>query len=272
MNCTLFKRSAALFICIILISASFLSTNAQISGKDYRVEELKMNVTLPQTMLAITRDSTKEDTYFATFAETYNDNMTYFNDADVYLMGKTLDKRLTIVLTMTQDNNSKDIYNYKFLSKDELKKIQDGYMSSGIYTSCTEDELGDMTFLDFIIDYKSDGNEVYGAYSNTVVNGMIVNFTFASANGKLTSDDYKTIQEILSSVKFDKIYDKSAINDSVYKIILFVILTIAAISAIAFIVFTIIKKKNSSKHKHEKLIQQLNHEHGFKPKQNQNLL
>ena len=177
-------------------------------GGTYNIKELTMSLNLPNNMLAVTRDSNREDPYFSVFDESFDDVMKEFSESDIYLKGITSDKKFSVVITMKSDSNSKEIENYNLLNSEQLETIEKSFLEDNMYTDCSKDIVNENVFLNFLIEYEKNSKTINAAQSNTIANGMNINLMFQSADGSLTTDDYQTITQMLKSIKFEKVEAK----------------------------------------------------------------
>lgn len=249
-------------LCCVLIAALPLSVAAATDDEatastSIYVKELDMSITLPNNMIAVTRQSNSNDPYFAMF-ESYDDTQSYFQSADCYLTAKTLDKRISLAVTMTKDENSIAIDDYGKLKSNELETIKQSYMQSGMYTESQTLKYSGVTFLEFLMNYKNGNTPVYGICCNTVVNGMIINLTFATAKGVPTAEENTLIHSIMGTVSFGNgpsFWDAE-------KIIIASVIG-AVLIAIIVVLVIIIKRYKSPQKKHERIMNRLNEEYGI---------
>ena len=248
-------------LCCVLIAALPLSVTAatddEAASTSIYVKELDMSITLPNNMIAATRQSSGNDPYFAVF-ESYDDVQSYFQSADCYLTAKTLDKRISLAVTMTKDENSIAIDDYGKLKSNELETIKQSYMQSGMYTESRTLKYSGVTFLEFLMNYKNGNTPVYGICCNTVVNGMIINLTFATANGVPTAEENTFIHSVMETVSFG---NGPAFWDT-EKIIIASVIG-AVLIAIIVVLVIIIKRYKSPQKKHERIMNRLNEEYGI---------
>ena len=255
-------KTICVLLCCVLTSALPLSVTAATddeaaAGTTIYVKELDMSITLPNNMAAVTRQSNSNDAYFAMF-ESYDDVQAYFQSADCYLTAKTIDKRISLAVTMTKDENSIAIDDYGKLKNNELETIKQSYMQSGMYTESRTLKYSGVTFLEFLMNYKNGNTPVYGICCNTVVNGMIINLTFATANGVPTAEENTFIHSVMETVSFG---NGPAFWDT-EKIIIASVIG-AVVIAIIVVLVIIIKRYKSPQKKHERIMNRLNEEYGI---------
>lgn len=246
-----------LLTAVLPLSVTAATDDEAAAGTSIYVKELDMSITLPDNMIAVTRQSSSNDPYFAMF-ESYNDVQAYFQSADCYMMAKTLDKRISLAVTMTKDENSIAIDDYGKLKNNELETIKQSYMQSGMYAESQTLKYSGVTFLEFLMNYKNGNTPVYGICCNTVVNGMIINLTFATANGIPTAEENTFIHSVMGTVSLG---NGPAFWDA-EKIIIVSVIGVAVIAIIAVLVI-LIKRYRSPQKKHERIMNRLNEEYGI---------
>lgn len=203
-------RIFSFFIIIFILASVLFSISAL--GNEYRINDMEMNIMLPDNMLAITRNSSPTDLYFETYHEPYEKpsqafekSMTMFKQKNIYLFGRSDDNQLKVTVTMISDESSLDIFNYNFLNKKSIDELKDRFLATGKYTQCQREAHGDFLFLDLSMD--SEETDAFIAQSNTIINGMNINFIFESTE-PINSEHLRIIKEILQNIKFDQILPK----------------------------------------------------------------
>lgn len=199
------KRSVSLLLAILtlILTITFSVFTVSAAETDYYIEELKMNITLPDDMIAVTRQSPETDKYYSIFGIDYELAKAEFEKENIYL--RAMDEKSTRVLnvTMLSDEQSAKIGDYSNLTDDQLLDVQTLLLQQESYTSCTIERYDKNIFMN--LQYTTDikGNTVYVTQYNTVVAGNYINITLIPADGNaLTSDDYQMLTQAISSVDF----------------------------------------------------------------------
>ncbi|MDR0914108.1 MAG: hypothetical protein LBM65_02945 [Oscillospiraceae bacterium] len=238
-----FKKAVVLFLAAVILFVVFCVPASAADGKVYSIADTEVNfkITLPDNMLAATRDTPKSDPYFSEFELDYEQERSEFFDKNIYLQGGRTDESLSLTVTVTSDADSAEMLNYSYLETSKLNAILQNQLDYNIYTSGTVGHYGkngEFVFLDFILETEQDGQTVYAASSNTVVNGMNIVFVFESKKGMLAEADYITIKGVLNSLQFERIVtpitENSAGNAAVW---LLVIAILAALGVGGFLVY-----------------------------------
>lgn len=246
------KKITAILCALILIFCSAAVCGA--ASKRYTVKELDdMILYLPDDMSAITRSSNEGDRYFSVFGLDYDSTMQNFKNGDIYLQGMDNVAALTVTVTMTQTSESKGIGNYNLLDEEHLGEISTNFLSQSEYTECTADSAGEVVWLYFNTNVKSNGLSIKAYQANTVYDGMSINITLQRNSGNVTAQDYQTFTQIVSSVDFlnegfaggTVVY--IIIGASIAAILLVIVLTVAVKRV----------KKRRRKEKNNKIIEEL---------------
>ncbi len=221
---------AALLILICSISVCCAA------GSQYVINELdKMNITLPDTMTAATRNSSQADKYFSVFGLDYDTVMQNFEDGNIYLQGMNTESLLTLTVTMTKSSESEEIANYNLLSQEKLAEIEGNFLNQSEYTSCTPDEAADgkAVWLLFSTNVSTNGSDIKAYQAHTVYDGMSINITLQRNGSNVSPSDYTIFSGIVSSVSFGiensngYLFPVILIGGGVVLVVLIVILVIA---------------------------------------------
>ncbi len=173
------------------------------AGNHFYIPEIKMNIQLPEEMIAITRESPETDKYFSVFGLDYQATMAQFESANIYLQGMYSDSSRVITVTSASDNDSKSIDNYNKLSDEQLVDVQKSFLAQPEYTSCNIQRYNDYVYMDLQVKTQSGDTTVYAAQCNTVVNGNNITITLQPSQGsELTNADYNIFGQVISSVDF----------------------------------------------------------------------
>ena len=215
----------SLLVCVVLLLCSVFSVGA-IDDK-YEIGELGLSIKLPREYSVITRTTAQDDEVFSKLSLDYNETMTAFNAAHIYLQGVSEDQILKITLTGTSDKNSEAINNYSDLSSSERKTVTEAFLSDQMYTSGNEVKHNGNIYIDLRFARKTPVGTIYGYQCHTVVNGMNVNLTMQKDNEDLTADEIKVITNIANSIKFNKIKRNSSLAFDWWRILLWILVLVA---------------------------------------------
>lgn len=248
------KGFFAIFVSAVLIILTVLTCNA--AGTKIIIEQIDdMTIQLPDDMLGITRESKSTDKYFSVFGLDYDSTMTDFRNSDIFMQAMDNRAATTVTVTMTRNSDSEDIKNYKRLSDEKLYEVIDSFISQGEYISCTPDQAQEIVWLMFDLNVSNGSEKIKAFQANTVYDGMSINVTIQHNGGNVTPADYKTLQDILSTVTFKS----SAAADSDFT--LYIYIGIAALVVVLFIIVMAAGKKSNSnnkkKSKNDRIIREL---------------
>lgn len=245
------KRAGALFLCTFVLLCSTVTYFAE---GGYTVSQLDdMVISLPDNMLAVTRDNKNTDKYFSVFGLDYDTTMENFKSSDIYLQGMDTSSKLTMTVTMTKTNESQGIVNYNLLADDKLTQVKNNFLNQGEYVSCTPDQTDKLVWLYFNVNVQNNGKPIKAYLANTVYDGMSINITIQRNSGDVKPEDYATLANSVSSVYFKS-------NGNSGSVIPFIV-GATAILLIAGIVVAVIlikkAKKRGKREKNDKILEEL---------------
>lgn len=215
----------SVLVCIVLMMLSVLPAVAL--DNKYEMDELGMSIKIPKEYYVITRESTEQDAVFADLGLDYNDTMTAFSAADIYLQAISEDRLLKVTLSMNSNENSKAINNYSQLTEAQRQTALDTFLSDSTYTSGKMIKHNGIIFFDLELLQKSQDMTIYGYQCHTVVNGMDINLTLQKGDEQLTADEIKVVTNIANSIDFDKIIDNKGIELDWWRILLWIVIIVA---------------------------------------------
>ena len=220
-------------ILLCSVSSAFAEDSVQ-----FDIEEAGVSLLLPNDMEVITRQ-TPTDSELFTKHQTTLDNLI---DYGIYLQGFSKDDTQVLTVTVSEDANSKNVYNYSLLSEEQIDSIKQSYVNSGNCSSCSVDTYNDIVYFNSIISQKDDSDEtVYIEQADTVVNGKYVHFVLQSQNGDIDNADTAFVNSLLENAKFRIIPQTDA--DKNVLILIWGIVGILVIIILVLIIAMIIRKK-----------------------------
>lgn len=246
----LLKRFTAVALSTLVLLSSVATCFAE--SINYTISEIdNMAITLPNTMTGITRESSDTDKYFSVFGLNYEDTMNKIKSNDIYFQAMNSDTSLTLTVSMTKTDQSKNIRSYKNLDSSKLAEIKDNFLKQEEYQACTADEAGSITWLVFQISVVNDGKNIKAYQANTVYDGMSVNVTLQRNGGNVNTDDYAMFSSILSQIAFKKGENTLPIVGIIIGIVLILLILVLAF------IFIRKLKKHSKKAKNNKVLDEL---------------
>lgn len=266
-------RLVSLFFSVIMLT--FLSSFTAFAAENhYFIEQLHLNIDLPEEMLAITRESPETNKYFSVFGLDYESTMSEFENNNIYLQGMYEDSSKILTITMVSDENSRNIGNYNALSDDQLIDVEDSFLSEQEYSSCTIQLYNDYVFMELQFKTEADGKTVYATQCNTVVDGNNITLTLQPSNGnELTNEDYQIMSEILQSVEFSDRNTQTVFRIVEEPVFWYCVIAGVAVLAVVIIVIFVVKRNKSLKKsqntekkiKNQQLLQELAQEFSSNP-------
>lgn len=242
----------------VLIMLSSLAVTAFAESTSYEIDELFMSISIPNEMLAITRDSEKTDSYFSKFGLDYKETMNMFKDGNIYLQAMKDDGSLTLTVTMDEDQNSRNINNYNRLDDSDLKDIMNKYLNDEAYKSGTIVESNGVKYIYLTVSTKSGKKIIQAQQYCTVTNGMSIVITLdAPAGHKLTSDD----RDLLSNVIKNTYIADNNFFEKYKEIIIYGGITLFGVAVAVFVLIFLLKKFRNPNRKNDRIVHDLAHEH-----------
>ena len=117
-----FVKALAVFALVAALISAFLIP-ASAMDNTYSFDEFGMSMKLPKSYYVITRDTPRGDEVFTKVGLDYDETMTAFRNADIYLRAYDPDKVIQLSMTVTKDENSRTVNNYLPLQTARLSPI-----------------------------------------------------------------------------------------------------------------------------------------------------
>lgn len=213
---------------VVLCAVILLCCGVSASALDdkYTIDELGLSIKIPKKYYVVTRTLEREDEVFSQLKLDYDETMTAFSAADIYLQAISDDGLLKITLTEISDENSKAINNYSELSEIERKQVLDSFMNSGSYTSGVELKHNGNIYFDMAFSTPVNDFVIYCYQCNTVVNGMNINLTLQKNEEELTADEIKIVTDMANTISFDKITLKTGPSFEWWRFLLWIVILV----------------------------------------------
>ena len=200
-------RTSNILISMITVVALILCFAVSTSALDdkYTFDDIGMSVKIPKNLIVITKDSEKTDEAFIKAGLDYDETITAFSAAHIYLQALEPDGVYRITLTVSSDDAGKSINNYSDLSAQQREEIIKNFLSDPMCTSAVEIKHGGNIFFDLTLESSEDGEPVYINQCNTVINGLNINLTLRKSTEAIMGDEAKILTNIANSMAFEKI-------------------------------------------------------------------
>lgn len=226
------RNTLTVILCLLMTLGCVITACAE--NIDYDLKELKMTISVPDSMAVRTKENSDS------LADT------------IYLEATSADASLTISVSMIQNEKTQEVFSFQNMSNSAFADYKEQMLQNDGYIECKEGEYGGVTFLDFSQKYTTDaGVEIYGKHSVTLVNGMSISVASQSAGDSFTSDELNLIKGCLESIRFD--YVKTEETATSFWTVFIWIMAILLVLGIGFLVFSYYMGKRSADKKREAL-------------------
>ena len=259
MSITFTRRLVAAGLCVLMCAAACLTVFA--AGNTITIKECDdLQITLPETMTAVTRSSNSDDPYFAKHGLSFSEVQEMFLKDDTYL--QAMDDNNTVTLTLSySDATTAD---FSTFSSAELAEVARNFVGQRnenvIFNSSTLDEVGkDVVWLYFNITVHDDqtGTDKKQAQATTVHGGKSVVLTMLRNDGDVDAADFETLHSISQTVKFPG----SGPWFTNKKVIIFGAIGVGVLAVIILIIIIAVAVKKSKKKKaisrNDKILEEL---------------
>lgn len=242
------RRTAACTLAVLLLTAAFHIT-AFAADKTYQIEGLGMSIVLPSDMSVITRGTEKSDPAYAALGYTYAAAQKEMEEADIYLKGVPKDASFETDVYMVQNEHSRDVYNFKLLTAEQLDAVKKELESDKSSRNCTMTQTSDAVFFNLETEYEvpAEGNakatKIYSVMSYTVVNGMQISFSLRSIGKPVTVAEHGVFNTAANSIVFEDIRQKPLEVDMLGIMITAVVALAVLVVAAAVIIILRSRKK-----------------------------
>lgn len=197
------RRFFIVALTIVVLLAMPFNISVLAASNTYDLDELELQVTIPNGYSVITRDTPSNDPIFSDLGTTKSALINQFESSNIYLNAISDTYNEEVVVTMVQNS----IINFSLLSDTSLNALAstlvNQYTNYGINVS--KYEIYQHSQAKFIRLYFTDiGKTVYGLQYYTIYDGKAINFTMRSYEGSLSSRQETAIKTIVDSIKYDK--------------------------------------------------------------------
>lgn len=217
-------RFITVFI-VAIISLSMFTISVGAEGVYANIESISTYLEIPEQ-------------FSVTSANVYADqSLTYEVNA------VTADNANNLIITSEKTNESEDIFNFKYLTKEqldeELSNINSGYntMCGKLYENATNASYKEQT--NAIVFNLYNRNTSSNAIAYTIINGQLVTVQYISNDGELTVEEKGIFNYIVDSITVNQLYQKPEHFDisSVFSKVLPTIIIFAVIIAVLVAVY-----------------------------------
>lgn len=237
----LLKLTAVIAVVVLAFSAFAISAAA--IDDTYRFDEFGMSMKIPKSYYVITRDTPRGDSVFSEVGLDYDETMTAFGFADIYLRAYDPDKILQISLIVAKDEDSTAVNNYSDLTAAERKAITDTMLGDNTVSSAVEVKHNGNIFFDSERSTSVDSETVYINQCNTVINGYRIDLMLQKSEEPIAPDEAKALANAANSISFDNIKRNTGAVFEWWRLLLWV----GLLAAISLAVSVIYKHNDNAK-------------------------
>ncbi len=237
----LLKLTAVIAVVVLAFSAFAISAAA--IDDTYRFDEFGMSMKIPKSYYVITRDTPRGDSVFSEVGLDYDETMTAFGFADIYLRAYDPDKILQISLIVAKDEDSTAVNNYSDLTAAERKAITDTMLGDNTVSSAVEVKHNGNIFFDSERSTSVGSETVYINQCNTVINGYRIDLMLQKSEEPIAPDEAKALANAANSISFDNIKRNTGAVFEWWRLLLWV----GLLAAISLAVSVIYKHNDNAK-------------------------
>lgn len=195
------KKVLSLLSVFLLLFSLNVSVFA-VSGS-YDLDELELQVTIPNDYSVITRDTSASDPIFSYLGTTKSAVMSQFESSNIYLNAISDTYNEEVVVTMMENS----LTNFSLLSDTTLNTLASTLVNQYTYygINVSRYDIYQHSQAKFVRLYFTDTDKtVHGLQYYTIYDGNAMNFTMRSYEGSLSSRQEMAIKTIVDSIKYDK--------------------------------------------------------------------
>ena len=171
----------------------------------YTFDDLGMSIKFPKSDYVITRQSERSDEVFSQVDLDYDETMTAFHAANIYLRAYEPEGLYQISMTVISSADTAAINNYADLTAAERKSILDAILSDSGVSSAVEIKHNSNIFFDSSRETSVGGETVYINQCNTIINGYQIDLTLQKSDEAITPEEAKALTNAANSLSFEKI-------------------------------------------------------------------
>lgn len=227
------RIAAAVLLTAIVIFG--LMIHASALDDTYRFDDIEMSIKFPKSFFVITVNTPRGDPVFSEVGLDYDETMTAFKAADIYLRAYEPEKTYQISLTVMKNEDTSSINNYSDLTPAQRKSILDTVQSDESVSTAVEVKHNGNIFIDSQRQVTVGDETVYINLCNTVINGMQIDLTQQKAGEEITAEEAKSLSSAANSMSFDHIRRNTGPVFDWWRLLLWVVILAGLAVAISFI-------------------------------------
>ena len=169
----------------------------------YRVEEAKMDISFPDNMYVITRDTDANDPAFEAYRLTKNEIMKKFEESSTYIRASAKDFSYDITVTVMKNSDTQAVKDLSSLSDKEIESVINNLLKQDVYKGCTRSEINNTLFLTLNMEEEAGDTKISGIQEYTIVGGVRVIITFQTYDGEIDEYEKQVFDAVMKSTAFD---------------------------------------------------------------------
>ena len=219
------------------------------AGLTYELPDLDMTIDAPQGWVVFTRDVKEDDPNIELMGMNSKELADRFKNDKIYLYMIDKDAAAQIIMTMTEDEISKDIFDMSSVSESEIRSE----MESLIETQEMNDEIKYLdysiykhkqaTFMVLSLTQQINGITAYGKQYITLINGKDIQIMLHSYGSEISDSLAETIQDTVDSITFTEVRQKKTRLSAFFTIAM----NIAAVFGIVWLIAFLINRRKKPK-------------------------
>ena len=238
------KRNCICILFAILLLV-VLALPAAASGVDvsYRLSPLSMSVKLPGNDLVVTRQTEKNSPLYEKLGLDAAQTQDRMEKENLYLLAYPADQSYEIDVEMTENEQSKEVHNLKFLSEKQIAAFKQQLLERQNSVNGSVTETPQALFFDFETHTALQNGETHTITAYTIVSGRQILLRLQSAGDNISVEELGVFHNMVSSVTFSQIVEKPLdVNMGVVLLAAFAVVLVLA-AAFALIIFFRTKKR-----------------------------
>ncbi|HHZ06073.1 MAG TPA: hypothetical protein GX401_04725 [Clostridiales bacterium] len=171
------------------------------------------------------------------------DTATVTQDDTTLLNAVAQDGSYQINVTATQDDNSQDVFNYKYLTADDINNMVEGKkQTAGVTNAVFLEQANDILITYYAV---SPDTGAAMACAETVVNGSLVSVSMTVAGNELSMVQKDIFNDLLDSLQITKLTNKPLVVN-VAEILFFALFVLLVCVVIVGIILLVYYRKNGN--------------------------
>lgn len=204
-------RKVILFFVVFAIAVMNMTT--AFADDTYNIAELDMSISVPSDYMTFTRDISDDDPNLKMFLSK-SALLSQMEESDLYLLSISADTLDELAVTMIENEESAELFNFNNLTTGMLEKSAEKSLSE--VEGAEDYEIAEHEQVKFIklnsVENVDEETTVNTISYTTVVNGKYVVISYSSYNGTITENEEAIIDSAAQSIHFGQILAGGSAN------------------------------------------------------------